>query len=78
MDETTYKLIKRFIFDNHNHHADSERFVMTLDSKSEMHIEDQSRCEDGNNPYINSMHLEKFIDSLVDREWQKRYEYKAE
>lgn len=81
MDEATYKKIKAWIFDNHEHHAGTEKFVMTLSGEEELRLvgeemhEDTSECTDGNYPYVNSMDLEKFIDSLVSKEWVKHYIY---
>ena len=53
MNEETYNKIKKWIFDNHEHHH-----------MEDDHDDNSSKCSEGNYPYVNSLFLEKFIDDI--------------
>ena len=59
--------IKKWIFENHEHHHSSESFSIELETGKEIR-EDGKRCKcaDGNQAYVNSIKLEKFIEKLYE------------
>lgn len=54
MDKQTQEVILKWIFDNHQHHSEAD---LNVDSF-------QTICDDGDQPYVNSLELEKFILNL--------------
>jgi hypothetical protein len=64
MNEKTREKILDWIFDNHQHHEDSDRTSMDLSTGTITTIKGLVKCAEGNSPYVNSMALEQFIKSL--------------
>ena len=57
--------IKQWIFDNHEHHHNSESFSIDLETESQKYEDGKKcKCVDGNKAYVNSIELEKFIKTL--------------
>lgn len=75
MDEQTYKRLKVWIFENHEHHADADGVSFNIDENEWTDEGGTSDCFDGDYPYVNSLSLEGFIDSLVDPTWAASYQY---
>lgn len=59
--------IKKWIFENHEHHHGSKSFSIDLETGNKKY-EDGEKCEctDGNQAYVNSLKLEKFIEKLYE------------
>jgi hypothetical protein len=76
MDETTYKRLKTWIFENHTHHGTIDEH--TVDSDEWSRIDDDTICDEGDYPYVNSLALEGYLDSLVDPTWAASYQYKGD
>ena len=50
---TELKIIKQWIFDNHQHHEDGE--------------DGETHCVNGDRPYVDSLEVEKLIDGLIEK-----------
>lgn len=57
MNEETKSKILKWIFDNHEHHAWVPPHNPTYDDEEPI-------CQDGDEPYVNSLALERFIKTL--------------
>lgn len=64
MDKQAQQAIIKWIFDNHQHHEGSDRTEMNLSDGYVVTHKDEYLCQDGDEPYVNSLELEKFILSL--------------
>ena len=64
MSKEVKRQIIEWIFNNHQHHAGTPGISMSLESGDTTEMDDETICEDGDVPYVNSLELEKFIKSI--------------
>lgn len=64
MDEVIKEKIIQWILNNHMHHECSELNSINLKNCKIEYSPGTTACVDGNYPYVNSLELEKFIESL--------------
>lgn len=57
MNQETLAKIKQWIFDNHEHHYEYEKWA---------------NCQDNDSPYVNSLELEKFLEGLVEKKPKRK------
>ena len=63
MEEATYRKLRVWVFDNHEHHD------MWADAVND----DDYHCSDGDSPYVNSLRLEELLISLVPEDFNDRF-----
>jgi hypothetical protein len=65
------ELIK-WIYANYTHHDGAEYTSMDLDTSEVVEHKSTAKCEEGDSPYVNSIELEKFINAMEQKDYEKR------